>query len=208
MEPDEILRIGDEFWTIFEIEDAVYNEIAFTRAIGANPPAPIATLGQTAFIQVQNIEPDQIESAQQGSGLKMIRMDQWHVGINIDRVWVYLELLAGDIKRGVPRQPRPIAGQLQIAYFDYRSSPDIAPKIEFWLFHNQFPAFSMYNANGFAVANALLQFVGRKYTLLECNRETHPEFFRKLRAGLSPAHRRITLRGLNSEFAISPVEVR
>ena len=209
LEPDEILRIHDEWWSIFEVEDAIYVETDFTRTVAPLPaPAPLAAGGTAAFFQVQNLEPDQIEEYQTKEGLMMTRINQWLVGVNVDNIFVYMELLSGDIKRGTARQPRPVVGNNRIAYFDYRSSPDIAPKVEFWLFHNQFPSFSIFNNNGFQVANVLLYFVGRKYTLLEANKDTHPEFFKRMKLGLNPPHRRITLRGLNSEYTVSPTEVR
>lgn len=208
LEPDEILRTHDEFWSILEIEDGIYVETEFSRQAAPNPPAPLAAATAGPTFQVENIEPDQIEEYATKTGLKMTRITQWTVGINMDNIYVYMELLAGDIKRGTTREPRPIVGNNQIAYFDYRASPDMSPKIEFWLFHNQFPAFQIFNNNAFAVNNVLLYFVGRKYTLLEVNEKTHAEFFRRMKLGLNPPHRRITLRGLNSEYVISPTEVR
>jgi hypothetical protein len=132
-----------------------------------------------------------------------LRMYQVLMGINVDNVWVYLEVMAGAQRLGVAQRPRPTAANRRVAKFDFRTSPPEDPKVEFWTESGQVPSVYLFNNNGFATAEVLLECVGRKFTLLEMTHESHPDFFDKFEAGKPVAYRRITEFGLDSEFVSS-----
>lgn len=207
MEPDEILRKQNLFYDVFEVEDFYYSEPEFSRTVGTAPPAPIAAATQTTDFQIRNLSPDKIKKAMlvdySGISREPLRMYQVLMGINIDNVFAYLEVMAGVQRLGVAQVPKPNAANRRVAKFDYRTSPPEDPKVEFWTETGQVPSAYLFNNNGFATAEVLLECVGRKFTLLLMTEESHPVFFERYNAGQPVTYRRITEFGLDSEFVSS-----
>lgn len=74
---------------------------------------------------------------------------------------VYVELNAGESRRGTWKQPKPNSTNYYVGYLDAESSPYEDPRFEMWLRHNQYPAFAVYNPWG-VKSNTYLKYVGKK----------------------------------------------
>ncbi len=178
---------------VYNVEDVVLDDR--TSWTGTNA---VASETLTTYTQMTSLEPN--KTAEPEHEIYQVRVGVKGGGL------VYVELNAGEARRGTWKSPRPSSSNYFVGYLNNLTSPFEEPQFEMFLRHNQYPAFAVYNPTKLRKAEVRLSFVGKK---LRCFDLTHPEtptrigltpevvnnILNGVKAGREP-HRAITPRGI------------
>lgn len=146
---------------VYNIEDVVLdNRTSFTSTNA------VATNTLTTAKQEQNLEPNKTTEPEH-------EIYQVRVGVN-GGCKVYVELNAGEARRGTWKQPRPNSTTYYVGYLDAMSSPYEDPRFEMWLRYNQYPAFLAYNPWEVRKVETRLSYIGKKLKCFDMEHEETP----------------------------------
>lgn len=197
IDEDDILETdsGDigknKFYIVKRVEDLVLDKRDFAT--------DATTTGtESSSIQITDLDPKDIEV----EGTPAIGLYQVYSGVDIGMI--YVEILAGEFRRTPYKVKRPGSSNRYVGFFDEHSSPYEAPTFEFFVRHNEVPAFTCYNNWDFSI-NPDLAFRGRQLQIYDLSSPKIEEYFDL--GGMAPsmlkevrqhkrAHRHITLRGI------------
>lgn len=184
---DERLDDNWNFWMVQKTEGLVY-DMPWAAAV--------ATGTLSSFAEITNLEPQWEEDPWRS-------LYQVRVGVDIGQM--YVEMLAGTVRRTPYMIRRPSASTPQVGYFDEKSSPFIDPYFEVFLRHNEKPAFAVYNKYGMSITPKL-HFIGRKLMCCDLMNAKSAKYLNLDPGKMSSiiqrckdqtiAHRRITMLGI------------
>jgi len=182
-----------QYLYVYNVEDIVLDDRTSWSSSNA-----VASGTLTTYTQMTELEPNKTTPPEH-------EIYQVRVGVRGGGL-VFVELNAGEARRGTWKKPRPSSSNYWVGYMTDLTSPYEDPQFEMFLKHNQYPAFAVYNPWKARKLEVKLGFVGKK---LRCYDLTDPKtpnaigvepatvqnILNGIRGGREP-HRAITPRGI------------